>query len=218
MSETNIERKVPTADSEQPGMGPAMGATVGGAIGVASGATLGAAAASVLIPGVGPVIAGGILGAAILGGGGAAAGAAVGHALESGLESKLPHDELYLYEDALRQGRSVVIAFVENEEIDHAVRNALANARAESIDEARENWWIGIRDAEAAEYEGSARTFKTDEPNYRRGFETAVKSQSWWAKQKQMDAAPVDLNDEAFRRGYERGLGYCKNLRENRRT
>src|ERR1051325_45418 len=58
------ERAIPTSDSEQPGMGKAMGGTVGGAMGVAGGATLGAAAASVLIPGVGPVLAGAILGAA----------------------------------------------------------------------------------------------------------------------------------------------------------
>jgi hypothetical protein len=218
MNEKNIERTVPTADSEQSGMGTAMGGAVGGAMGVAGGATLGAAAASVLIPGVGPVIAAGILGAAILGAGGAAAGAAAGQKLESGLESGLPHDELYLYENALRQGRSVVVAFVEDEEKEPAVRDAFFRAGAESTDQARENWWVGIRDAEEAEYQSTGRTFKTDEANYRRGFETAVKSQSWWSKQKQMDTAPTDLDDEAFRRGYERGLGYCKNLRENRRT
>ena len=62
-----VEAAVPTADTEQPGMGSAMGGTVGGAMGVAGGASLGAAAASLLIPGVGPVIAGGIIGAALLG-------------------------------------------------------------------------------------------------------------------------------------------------------
>ncbi|HSS19451.1 MAG TPA: hypothetical protein VLL54_05200 [Pyrinomonadaceae bacterium] len=217
MSEGNIERTVPTADSEQPGMGPAMGGTVGGAMGVAGGATLGAVAASVLVPGVGPVIAGGILGAAILGAGGAAAGAAAGQALESGLETGLPHDELYLYEDALRQGRSVVVAFVDDKEKEPAVHNALARGGAESIDQARENWWIGIRDDEEVEYQSTGRTFKTDEPSYRSGFETAVKSHSWWASQKELTAAPADFDDDVFRRGYERGLSYCK-LRENRKA
>src|ERR1700683_4036044 len=47
---------VPTMDAEQPGMGVALGATVGGAVGLASGVTLGALA-SVLIPGVGPILA-----------------------------------------------------------------------------------------------------------------------------------------------------------------
>ncbi len=82
MNDDRVEKAVPTADSEQPGMGEAMGGTVGGAVGVAGGASLGAAAASLLVPGVGPVIAGGILGAAILGAGGTVAGMAAGEALE----------------------------------------------------------------------------------------------------------------------------------------
>src|SRR5215510_14918192 len=62
-----VERSVPVTDSEAPGMGTAMGGTVGGAIGAATGATLGLAAASLVIPGVGPVIAFGVVGAALLG-------------------------------------------------------------------------------------------------------------------------------------------------------
>ena len=218
MDERKVERRVPTADTEQPGMGSALGGTVGGAMGVAGGATLGAAAASVLIPGVGPVIAGGLLGAAILGAGGAAAGAATGHALEDSLEGGLPHDELYIYEDALRQGRSVVVAFVEDDDQLPAVRQALASAGAESMNQARENWWVGIRDAEEIEYQKTGRQFKTDEPNYRRGFETGVKSRTWWADQKALGAAEADLKDEPFRCGYERGLSYHKNLREKRKA
>src|SRR6185436_1400089 len=100
MSDKRVERAVPTDDTEQPGMGAAMGGTVGGAIGIAGGASLGAAAASLLVPGVGPVIAGGIIGAALLGTGGAVTGAAAGTGLEPGLADGLPHDEIYLYEDA----------------------------------------------------------------------------------------------------------------------
>ena len=48
---------------------------------------------------------------------------AAGEALEEGLVEGLPHDELYLYEDALRKGRSVVIAFVETDETEEAARN-----------------------------------------------------------------------------------------------
>lgn len=69
-SDETVEAAVPTTETEQPGMGKALGGSVGGAMGVAGGASLGAAAASLLIPGVGPVIAGGIIGAALLGAGG----------------------------------------------------------------------------------------------------------------------------------------------------
>src|SRR5436853_7093080 len=100
--ESEIEARIPTTETEQPGMGTALGGTVGAALGVAGGLEAGAAAASLLVPGVGPVLALGILGAAILGVGGATAGAAAGHALEDGIARGIPHDELFVYEDALR--------------------------------------------------------------------------------------------------------------------
>src|SRR3979409_1036096 len=80
INDDKVESVVPTSDTEQPGMGSAMGGAVGGAMGAAGGATLGAAAASLLVPGVGPVMALGVLGAAILGAGGAATGMAAGGA------------------------------------------------------------------------------------------------------------------------------------------
>src|ERR687891_360800 len=67
MSKRQVERDVPTAETEATGEGEAMGGAVGGAMGVAGGASLGAATASLIVPGVGPVIAAGILGAAIFG-------------------------------------------------------------------------------------------------------------------------------------------------------
>ena len=65
-----LERDVPISDTEESGMGKAMGGAVGGALGTAGGAGLGAGVASLLIPGVGPVLAAGLVGAAILGVGG----------------------------------------------------------------------------------------------------------------------------------------------------
>jgi hypothetical protein len=209
MTDETVEDAVPTADSEQPGMGKAMGGAVGGAMGVAGGASLGAAAASLIVPGVGPVIAGAILGAAILGIGGTATGMAAGEALEEGLVHGLPHDELYLYEDAVQHGRSVVIAFVETDEARDAAKDALVNAGAESIDAARESWWLSLRDAEEAHYQTSGGDFQTDETSYRHGFEAALN--------KQGETAHAADSDEAFRRGYERGEAYCKTLQERYR-
>src|SRR5438876_8589256 len=68
---------VPTAEGETPGMGKAVGGVVGVAIGMATGVPLGSAASSVLLPGVGPVIAVGVLAGALLGLGGAALGGAM---------------------------------------------------------------------------------------------------------------------------------------------
>jgi hypothetical protein len=78
---------------------------------MAAGMELGAAAATILIPGVGPVLAVGIAAAAILGVGGAVGGAAAGAALEKDSTTGLPADELFVYKAALKQGRSVI--FVE---------------------------------------------------------------------------------------------------------
>jgi len=203
MDDDQIEHELLVSDTEQPGMGQAMGGAVGGAMGAAGGATLGAAAASLLVPGVGPVIAGTILGAAILGVGGAVTGVAAGEALEESLVEGLPRDEVYVYEDALRKGRSVVIAFAETEEAEEAARKVMTGAGAETVDAAREDWWVGLRDAEEEHYTANGGRFQTDEANYRRGFEDALCNRD-----------DANNSDEAYKHGYTRGQEYQKNLRE----
>jgi hypothetical protein len=185
-------------------------------MGVAGGASLGAAAASLLVPGVGPVLAGGILGAAVLGLGGTVTGMAVGEALEEELVQGLPHDELYIYEDALSKGQLVVIAFLDDAGATYAVQSALASAGAKSIDEARENWWVGFRDAEALQYEGRHGNFQTDEANYRRGFEAALSAGGHETNAGAL-SQESDTN-EAFQRGYERGQAYKKSVQEKYRS
>jgi hypothetical protein len=209
------EAAIRTTDAESTGIGAALGGTVGGALGAASGATLGAAAASLLVPGVGPVMAAGILGAAVLGIGGAATGAALGDVAEEGLDEGLPHDELFIYEEALRRGRSVVVAFPSDDDLADQVRSAFARNGAESIDAAREDWWLGLRDSEEEYCRAQGREFHTDEVSYRRGFEAALNAKF---RGKSFEAAAPDLQeffadagtDEAFRLGYQRGLEYQK--------
>jgi hypothetical protein len=217
-TDAELEAAVPTTETEQPGMGGALGGTVGAAMGAAGGMHIGAALASLLVPGVGPVLAAGVIGAALLGLGGAAAGAAAGNAMEENIEG-LPHDELYIYEDALRQGRSVVLAVTDDGAQAEAMRNIMAQAGAESIDAAREEWWVGLRDAEEEEYTGQGRDFKQDEPIYRRGFEAAqhphMRGQSYEEAVARLRERYSDAYEaEPFRRGYERGSNYQRSLRE----
>jgi hypothetical protein len=211
------------SDTEAPGIGEALGGTVGGAIGAGGGATLGLAVASLLLPGVGPVLIAGALGAALLGAGGALAGMQAGEALETALGNGLPHDELFLYEDALRQGRSVVIVGVDDEETADKVREVFARTGAESIDAARESWWTGLRDAEALEYERSGGSFKQDETSYRRGFEAAMRGR---LRGRSYEDAQSELKEKhqgssaerPFRAGYERGQAYLnRHIQENTR-
>lgn len=209
-SEAEIHSRVATTETEGPGMGKAVGGVVGGAAGMG----LGAAAASLLIPGVGPVVATGVLALALFGAGGAVGGAIAGGALEEKLSRGLPKDELYLYEDALRRGHSVVFALVEENGVDRT-RAALAAEGAESLDAARESWWVGIRDAERADYERDGADFSSAEPAYRRGFEAAMRPRF---RGRGFDDASKDLRDlhpehhgfEEFRRGYGRGLQHGK--------
>ena len=211
--------EVPTTETEQPGMGKALGGAVGGALGVAGGLELGAAAASLLVPGVGPVFAAGLVGAALLGAGGAVTGAAVGGALEDSLARELPHDELFVYEDALRRGRSVVLVVADDDEKSETARDVLARSGAESVDAARESWWVGLRDAEEAEYTVDGGDFGVDEPVYRRGFEAALHTQAR-GRSYDEDAGRLrecfgeECEEGAFRRGYERGRHYHEEMRE----
>lgn len=215
-SEKEIEA-LPVTDAEQPGVGGAIGGVVGGALGAAGGLSLGTAAATFFVPGVGPVIALGILGAAVLGAGGALGGAALGEALDEGLGEGLPKDESFIYEDALRKGRSVVIVLTNAGRQPDAVRKIMEAAGAESIDSARENWWVGLRDAEKEHYSSAGRNFETNEPTYRLGFEAAMHPET---RGKSYDEAvnylmaryPQVYGEDAFRHGFERGLTHCKSL------
>src|SRR4029077_15391270 len=95
---------VKTSDAEEPGTGAAIGSVVGAAAGASAGAGLAA-----FVPGIGPVVAVGWAAMALLGLLGAVGGGVAGHALETSLSEGLPKDELFLYEDAVRKGHSVVI-------------------------------------------------------------------------------------------------------------
>jgi hypothetical protein len=213
---------VPTTETEQPGMGTAVGGAVGGALGVAGGLHLGAAAASLLVPGVGPVLAAGLIGAALLGAGGAATGAFAGGALEDSMAKGLPHDELFVYEDALRRGRTVVLVVADDEEQADRAREALVRAGAESIDAARESWWVGLRDAEEAEYTVDGGDFNVDESAYRRGFEASLHPQGRGRSydedaERLRECYGAECDESAFRRGYERGRRYQGELLERHR-
>jgi len=129
---------LPTDDGEQPGMGAAVGGVVGGAVG--------AALASLLAPPLGAAAVAEIAGGALLGAGG---GAVAGDALEETLSLGVPRDELVVYQEALARGRALVVVVTETTEGADAVRHALAGAGAQSVDAARDDWAVGLRDPDA---------------------------------------------------------------------
>jgi hypothetical protein len=222
-------KSVPVDSTEQPGMGTALGALMGGGVGAAGGTLLIA-----LVPGLGPVTALGLLGAAILGAAGAVVGATVGEKAEESMSEGLPEDEIFVYEDALRKGRSVVVGLVEDEAAALQLRELLRSQGAESVDAAREQWWIGLRNAEESHYSQShdsqssdsktSRNFTEDEKFFRMGFEAALHARTRCMEFDQvsaeMDAALEDVQaqypgedvEEPFTSGYQRGREHYQKL------
>ena len=97
----------------------------------------------------------------MLGAAGATVGATAGGKVERDSYEGLPEDEIFVYEDALRKGRSVVIALAENDGQASLVRDLLHRDGAESVDAAREQWWIGLRSDEHAATQPPAETSQT---------------------------------------------------------
>lgn len=221
-TEEQVEKEiqaVPTEATEQPGMGTAMGALLGGGVGLTAGSALVA-----LVPGVGPITAIGLLGAGVLAAAGAAVGGRAGGKVERDSYEGLPEDEIFVYEDALRKGRSVVIAMAENDGQASLVRDLLHRDGAESVDAAREQWWTGLRGDEHEHYKASGRNFSDDEKFYRLGFEAALHARTRCMEFDQvsaeMDAALEDVQrqfpgapvEEPFTRGYQRGREHYQRL------
>jgi hypothetical protein len=217
---------VPVNAAEQPGMGKAIGAVLGAAGGMSTGALVAA-----VIPGVGLVTAIGILGTAILTAAGAGVGAAAGDSLENRMTDGLPEDEIFLYEDALRKGRTVVIVFAEDEAIATSVRERFMAQGAEAIDAARQQWWTGLRSAEQEHYAVSAgKNFDRDEKFYRLGFEAALHARMRCKEFDQVSAEmeskledvqrehPGEEVAEAFTRGYQRGREHYQHLCDESRA
>ena len=133
--------------AEQSGVCKALGAVTGSAVGIAGGFELGAVA-SAAAPGIGPVTSVSFWGAIILGLAGAAAGVAAGCALDTALTDGRPEAESFVLDDALQNGLSIVLAFTDDGDTTEFVRHVLAAEGAEgaeSVDKARQDWWISQR-------------------------------------------------------------------------
>jgi hypothetical protein len=214
------QESVPIVAGEQPGMGKAVGAVLGTAVGLSGGPLIVAA----LIPGVGPITAIGLLGGAVLAAAGASVGAVAGGKMENAMTEGLPEDELFVYEDALRKGRSVLIALADDQSDASRLGHLLKAEGAETVDAAREQWWIGLRGAEQEHYSAFGRNLSEDEKFYRLGFESALHARTRCKEYDQVLAEmTVNIEElgqrypgaevaEPFRRGYERGRDYYQRL------
>jgi hypothetical protein len=193
-------------EPEDAGIGSALGGVVGGVLGTAAGTSIGTAAASLLLPGVGPVVATGVVAALLLGAGGAVAGAAAGEKIEQAMETDPAHNprDLFFYHEALRRGRAIVLALAGTAEEADSIRSKLAAEGAEGLDVIREAWWGELREKERVVYAGD---FAQDEDDYRLGFEAALDPAN---RNKPLEDS-VEAS-HAYRQGYERGYEYLRKL------
>lgn len=201
---SEIVSAIPVEDTERAGMGVALGAVVGGAAGMV--------VSFFFAPKAGffPVEAGRVFFTLAA----AAGGAVVGRLLERVATEGIPHDDLHLVDEALRQGESVVMAVTERHEQAKAIRDAFDEAGAEPLSAARESWWRGLREIEKAEYESRyGQRFEAAEPAFRAGFSAALHRRF---RGRSFEAAADELRrlygsqagDADFRRGYDRGQAY----------
>ena len=139
---------IPTEEAEQPGVGSAVGGVVGPRPEEASaGFGLGAATASLLLPGIGAVDGHRNCSRSDPRSGRCRRRGGRGKRARGRVPPRRPKDEIYLYENALAQGKGVVFVLVVSSNEHEKARRALTAAGAESLDAARENWWVGIRES-----------------------------------------------------------------------
>lgn len=196
--------------------GTTAGHLMGAATGFASG-VLGGAAVIFFLSGVGPIVAVGslVFGSLV----GVAVGATLGGLMQRAFDMTIAPEEFFVYEDALRQGFSLLIVKPSNEEQRHAADQVLTRLGTKGFDALREQWWQRQREQEAAAYKGAS-SFAAHEFSYRRGFEAALDARD--RGKTFAEAAPVlalrapgMYQDEAFRYGFERGQTYYHAMREH---
>lgn len=141
-SEREIHATIPTAETEQSGMGNAVGAVVGGVVGLTAALLIAAA-----LNGMGALGQATWIIAALCGTLGAVIGGFAGGMLEERLSTGLPKDEIYFYEEALRRGRTVVFAFPSGRKQEETARGVLERAGANSLDAGDGSWRVGLTPA-----------------------------------------------------------------------
>lgn len=176
-----------------------------------------------VIPGVGAATAVGLLGAALLVTTGEAAETFANTRFEDSSIEGLLENEIFLYEDVLRHGGSVVILIVDEAAAEYWLLQ-FSNSGAESIDHTRNVWWSALRGVEETNYATLNRNFDEDEKFYRLGFEAALHARTRCKEYDQvlgeMVAKLEDVQREypgasvekPFTRGYERGRNYYQGL------
>ncbi|HEV8660410.1 MAG TPA: hypothetical protein VGS96_17525 [Thermoanaerobaculia bacterium] len=186
--------------------------------GAAIGAFVGLSAATFL-PGLGPVVGMGMIATGLIGTGlGAAAGAAIDRHTHG-----VPNEELYFYEEAVRNGQPVVIVEAHDQTQATQARNLLERGGGRSVQSLRREWWQSLRDDERAYLRHQGRELEPNEPAYRSGFEAALHPATRGRDLTDVvtyveECYPEPCKTEVFRIGYDRGQEYFRRRMAARET
>ncbi|HEX9161744.1 MAG TPA: hypothetical protein VF980_08565 [Thermoanaerobaculia bacterium] len=186
--------------------------------GAALGGYLGLSAAT-LIPGLGPVLGMGMLASGLIGVAlGTAAGAAVGRHTHG-----IPNEDLYFYEEALRDGRAVVLVDARDATQETQARNLIERAGGRPVGATRREWWQAVRQGEREHLHSLGRRLEPIEEGYRSGFEAALHPTTRGREYDQVvdyveTCYPGPCRSDEFRAGYERGQDYFRRRNAGRET
>lgn len=148
---------------------------------------------------------------------GVGVGAAAGDAVQKTFGPPLSYEDLLVYEDAVRHGGDVLLVFPGDGAKAETAQQIFADLGVEGVEDARGHWWHRLQEDKAAAlgilHEGVTAT----EVEYLRGFDAALDSRM---SAFSCEAAIAFLHEqeravyqeEAFRRGYERGQAYRETL------
>jgi hypothetical protein len=204
--------------AESPGACGANTGQVAGAItGFASG-ILGAAIVSLALPGVGSILA---IGALALGGSfGAVAGGVVGNMVQETYAPTVPLEDIFIYEEALRQGARLLIIQPSDDVWARMARTILNTHGARFTDDAWRQWWQRLSGNEAAAYgTASVTSFAQIEAEYHRGFQAALDGRLRGKSPEEQESLVKDYYGVAaqappFQQGVARGHLYYQELLE----
>jgi hypothetical protein len=151
---------------------------------------------------------------------GAVSGAFVGDAFQTAYAPPLSYEDLFVYEDTLRHGGSVLIVAPSNDVKAETVQAVFKEFGAESVDDAREQWWNRLRENEAAARGIPHDGFTAPEVEYLRGFDAALDPRMQGLSYAEAmtllhEQERAVYQEEPFRRGYERGQAYKRVKLEN---
>ena len=116
-------------------------------------------------------------------------------------------DGLALCASAAQHGTAVLFATPEADQEADSIRALFAENGAETLDAARESFWVGIRDAEKLHYEsaGPSAPFHTVEGAYRRGYVAGLSGVA-----SEQGTLRDDAEKDAYRRGFDRGQAQAR--------